>query len=104
MVKKSIYPVFYDPKHRRWPWFKRTVQLLGIGLVAIVSTLLVSLLIHPVLPNLGLSPAHPIRQVHQLLFAKHSLLTPNSLFSQHQLKHYLANTRLPFVTAASQAL
>src|SRR5262245_44497447 len=56
MSEQHTPPIFYDPRHRRWRRFTRTVQsIVAVG-SCIVAVLLVSVLMNPVLPSLGLPP------------------------------------------------
>jgi peptidoglycan-N-acetylglucosamine deacetylase len=59
-------PVFYDPHQRRWWWFTRLGRALGLcaSLAAIAGV--VTILINPALPGLGLPPVAPLPQ-HRLL-------------------------------------
>ena len=57
-------PVFHDPEQRRWRRFKRTAQLLGAILSVIFGVLIVSVLVNPVLPTLGLTAAKVLPQAH----------------------------------------
>src|SRR6266849_8506122 len=59
-------PIFYDPRHRRWRRFTRTVQSIAAVGSCIVAVLLASVLINPVLPSLGLPPIRALPHVHHL--------------------------------------
>jgi len=59
-------PVFHDPEQRRWRRFKRIAQILGAILSIIFGVLIVSVLVNPALPSLGLSAAKNLPQAHHL--------------------------------------
>jgi spore germination protein YaaH len=59
-------PVFYDPHQRRWRWFTRLSQAVGIFASLAATAVVVTILINPVLPGLGLPPVAPLPQ-HRLL-------------------------------------
>jgi hypothetical protein len=54
MDQQLPVPIFYDKQRRRWTRFKRSVQFLVAAISSILATLLVSILVNPVLPSLGL--------------------------------------------------
>lgn len=60
--KNSSKPVFYDPKNRRWRWFKVIVQVLGLLITLIFCGLMASILTTPFLPNLALAPVRLLSQ------------------------------------------
>src|SRR5215468_1072448 len=66
MDRQSPLPIFYDRRHRRWTRFKRSVQCLMAVFSSILATLLVSILVNPVLPSLGLPAIRTLPQVHHL--------------------------------------
>lgn len=59
-------PVFHDPDQRRWRRFKRSAQLIGAILSLIFGALIVSVLVNPVLPALGLTSAKALPQAHHV--------------------------------------
>jgi len=66
MSEQHTSPIFYDPRHRRWRRFTRTVQSLAAVGSCIVAVLLASVLMNPVLPSLGLPPIRALPHVHHL--------------------------------------
>ena len=66
MSEQHTPPIFYDPQHRRWRRFTRTVQSIAAVGSCIVAVLLVSVLINPVLPSLGLPPIRALPRVRHL--------------------------------------
>ncbi len=66
MDRQFSNSIFYDPQHRRWPRFKRSVQFLVAVFSSILATLLVSIVVNPVLPSLGLPAIRTFPQVHHL--------------------------------------
>src|SRR5262245_50640650 len=60
MAEQYRSPIFYDPRHRRWRRFTRTVQFIAAVCSCIVAVLLVSILMNPVLPSLGLAPVRAL--------------------------------------------
>lgn len=50
------FPVFYDPRGRRWRRVKRTYLALGIAVTAITAVFIASVLANPLLPRLNLRP------------------------------------------------
>src|SRR5215831_11534743 len=67
MSEQHTSPIFYDPRHRRWRHFTRTVQSVAAVGSCIVAVLLASVLMNPVLPSLGLPPIRALPHVHHLL-------------------------------------
>ena len=67
MFEQHTRPIFYDPQHRRWRRFTRTVQFIAAVGSCIVTVFLASVLINPVLPGLGLPPIHALPRVHHLV-------------------------------------
>jgi hypothetical protein len=67
MSEQHTPPIFYDPRHRRWRRFTRTVQFIAAVGSCIVAVLLASVLINPVLPSLGLPPIRTLPHVHHLI-------------------------------------
>ena len=59
-------PVFYDPHQRRWRWFTRLWRAVGLFASCAAIAVVVTVLINPVLPGLGLPPVAPLPQ-HRLL-------------------------------------
>ncbi len=59
-------PVFHDPEQRRWRRFKRTAQIVGALLSVIFGVLIVSVLINPALPSLGLKAEKNLPQAHHI--------------------------------------
>ena len=59
-------PVFYDPHQRRWRWFTRLSQAVGIFASLAATAVVATILINPALPGLGLPPVAPLPQ-HRLL-------------------------------------
>ena len=62
MSEHSSAPVFYDPEQQRWRRFKRISQLIGAVLSIIFGVLIISVLVSPVLPSLGLPAAKNLPQ------------------------------------------
>ena len=60
MSEQHTPPIFYDPQHRRWRRFTRTVQSIAAVGSCIVAVLLVSVLINPFLPNIKLNKLKPM--------------------------------------------
>src|ERR1700726_2981939 len=54
-------PVFFDPDQRRWPLVRSGFLSLGIVLGVLFGLLVVSVVLNPVLPSLGLHPGAPSR-------------------------------------------
>ena len=74
MPERSSKPVFYDPKNRRWWWFKAIAETLGVLFILIFCGLIASILTTPILPSLALAPIRPLSgQSHA------SALTPTPL-------------------------
>ncbi|MBS1809311.1 MAG: glycosyltransferase [Acidobacteria bacterium] len=59
-------PVFHDPEQRRWRRFKRTAQIIGAILSIIFGVLIVSVLVNPALPTLGLNSSKALPQAHHV--------------------------------------
>lgn len=59
-------PIFYDPEQKRWRRFKRSAQIIGAILSVIFGVLIVSVLMNPVLPALGLTAAKNLPQAHHI--------------------------------------
>src|SRR5689334_14153037 len=59
-------PIFYDPHRRRWRRFKRSAQFVVTVCSIIFAALLVSIVINPVLPSLGLPAARALPQVRHI--------------------------------------
>jgi cellulose synthase/poly-beta-1,6-N-acetylglucosamine synthase-like glycosyltransferase/peptidoglycan/xylan/chitin deacetylase (PgdA/CDA1 family)/spore germination protein YaaH len=101
-------PIFYDPARRRWRRFKRGSQLLLAVGSLIFAALLVSIVINPVLPSLGLPAARVLPQVHHVspprpkTFVGHSERRFQK--TKSRLKTYLASVRTqPSPPASPQA-
>src|SRR5262249_60237886 len=67
MSEQHTSPIFYDPQHRRWRRFTRTVQSIAAVGSCIVAVLLASVLMNPVLPSLGVPPIRALPHVHHLV-------------------------------------
>src|SRR5262249_21438865 len=67
MPEQHPPPIFYDPQHRRWRRFTRTVQSIAAVSSGIFAVLLASVLVNPVLPSLGLPPIRALPHVHHLV-------------------------------------
>ena len=68
MKTGELRPIFFDPDHRRWNWFRWTIKLVGYTLGGLLAVLGISFLIDPVLPQLTLaqfklanSGHHPVK-------------------------------------------
>ena len=48
-------PIFYDPHHRRWKWFKRSSLILMLLVIGVLSILLIGILTVPRLPKVNLT-------------------------------------------------
>ncbi|MBC7474389.1 MAG: polysaccharide deacetylase family protein, partial [Candidatus Sericytochromatia bacterium] len=59
-------PIFYDPKNKRWKYFRTTLQVSGLIFTIIFGIALVSILINPLLPSLGLKPINGLPKKHHL--------------------------------------
>src|SRR5215813_1089383 len=59
----SDRPVFFDPNQKRWPLVRNAFLSLGLLLAILFGLLIVSVVLQPVLPALGLRPA---KSVHKL--------------------------------------
>src|SRR5262249_3804834 len=66
MSDQHTRPIFYDPQHRRWRHFTRTVQAIAALGSCIVAVLLASVLINPVLPSVGLPPLRALPRARHL--------------------------------------
>lgn len=55
-TNSTTVPVFYDPAGHRWPRVRRTWLAIAVLVTALTATLVASVLINPVLPQLGLRP------------------------------------------------
>ncbi|MCL5773238.1 MAG: glycosyltransferase [Firmicutes bacterium] len=60
-------PVFYDPGYKRWRHFKGALELISAVLSIIFVVAIISILINPVLPSLGLKSAGTLPEVRHLL-------------------------------------
>ena len=60
MAEQHVSPIFYDPRRWRWRRFTRIVQFIAAVCSCIVAVLLVSVLMNPVLPSLGLAPVRTL--------------------------------------------
>jgi peptidoglycan-N-acetylglucosamine deacetylase len=60
MPQPSSKPIFYDPKNRRWRWFKGITRVLGVLVTLVFCVLIASILTTPILPNLALAPLKPL--------------------------------------------
>ena len=105
MSEKSVVPVFYDPERRRWRRFKRLSQLVGAALSIIFGALIVSTLISPALPSLGLPPVKALPQSRHLSPPQPKAI-PNHNERRFQqtkskLREYLAATEPPAVSTAT---
>src|SRR5215831_18747718 len=99
MAEQHTTPIFYDPQHRRWRRFTRTVQSIAAVGSCIVAVLLVSVLINPVLPSLGLRPIRTLPHVHHLLPPQPKPIANRSerrfQRAKQRLTKNLAKARLP---------
>src|SRR5581483_9475688 len=98
MSENSGAPVFFDPQQRRWRRFKRAFQLLGAVLSIIFGVLIISVLVNPALPSLGLTAARTLPQSHHLSPPQHQPIPTNRAERQYQrtkghLANYLAGTK-----------
>jgi peptidoglycan-N-acetylglucosamine deacetylase len=59
-------PVFFDPHQKRWWWFTRLLRATGLAASLAAVAAVVTVLVNPVLPGLGLPPVAPLPQ-HRLL-------------------------------------
>ena len=59
-------PVFYDPHQRRWWWFTRLWRAIALAASLALIAVVVTILVNPALPGLGLPPVAPLPQ-HRLL-------------------------------------
>ena len=66
MADLESTPVFYDAGRRRWRRFKGVVRLASASVSLLVAMLVAAVLINPVLPSLGLSPARALPQPAQV--------------------------------------
>jgi hypothetical protein len=99
MSEQQPPPIFYDPQHRRWRRFTRTVQSIAAVGSGIFAVLLASVLINPVLPSLGLPPIRALPHGHHLVPPQPQPL-PNRSEQRFQrakqrLTKQLAQARLP---------
>lgn len=69
MLKKN-FPIFYDPGYKRWRHFKGALELISAILSIIFAVAIVSILINPVLPSLGLKPAGNLPEARHILSPK----------------------------------
>ena len=107
MSEKHAAPIFYDPRHRRWRRFTRTVQCIAAVCSCIVAALLLSVLINPVLPSLGLAPVRGLPRTHHLVPPQPKPLPsrPERRFqrAKQKLTQRLAKTRPPGPSATLAA-
>jgi cellulose synthase/poly-beta-1,6-N-acetylglucosamine synthase-like glycosyltransferase/spore germination protein YaaH/peptidoglycan/xylan/chitin deacetylase (PgdA/CDA1 family) len=54
MSEKKLLPVFFDPDNKRWPRLRRGVFLAGLLFSIAFGALIISILVNPKLPALGL--------------------------------------------------
>src|SRR6476620_10711081 len=108
MNNPPTVPIFYETARRRWRRFKRGSQLLLAVGSLIFAALLVSIVINPVLPSLGLPAARVLPQVHHVspprpkTFVGHSERRFQK--TKSRLKTYLASVRTqPSPPASPQA-
>src|SRR5215813_11740144 len=99
MSEQHTPPIFYDPRHRRWRRFTRTVQSIAAVGSCIVAVLLASVLMNPVLPSLGLPPIRALPRVHHLLPPQPKPIPNRSerrfQRAKQRLTKHLAQARLP---------
>jgi peptidoglycan-N-acetylglucosamine deacetylase len=99
MSEQHTSPIFYDPQHRRWRRFTRTVQSIAAVGSCIVAVLLASVLMNPVLPSLGLPPIRALPHVHHLVPPQPKPIPNRSerrfQRAKQRLTKNLANARLP---------
>src|SRR5215831_7119147 len=99
MSDQHTHPIFYDPQHRRWQRFTRTVQAIAAVGSCIVAVLLASILINPVLPSLGLPPLRALPRVRHLVPPQPKPIANRSerrfQRAKQRLTKNLAKARLP---------
>ena len=97
MNNPPTVPIFYDPARRRWRRFKRGSQLLLAVCSLVFTALLISIVVNPVLPSLGLPAARALPQVHHVAPPRPKTFVGHSerrfQKTKSKLKTYLASVR-----------
>src|SRR5512135_2690757 len=81
MPERPSQPIFYDPKNRRWRWFKGIAQVLGVLITLVFCGLIASILTTPFLPSLALAP---VKLLSQQSHASASTATPTPIKTMAQ--------------------
>ena len=56
-MSSTVSPIFFDPSGRRWRRVRRLRLMLAAILTALIGVLVLSILVHPLLPHLELKSA-----------------------------------------------
>ena len=75
---KRDLPVFFDPKQKRWPRLRRSVFLTGLIFSLVFGLLILSILVNPGLPALGLPQSSYLPNGGQPVSVSEMALTPGS--------------------------
>ena len=106
MTHSNKPPVFYDPHNRRWRHFKRSVKLLSLGFALLLSGFLISIMINPKLPSLGLPQINHFFKNHHLLAEPRKALINNfqkNFLHQSQAKANLDKSYLAVNAPATKS-
>ena len=94
-------PVFYDADQKRWPLVRNAFVSLGVVLSILFGLLIVSVVLQPVLPALGLRPAEPTRRLRAAPRQAESTGLSQASFEQRRQRKHEKATGAPAPPASN---